>query len=285
MLRRKNIAEALLLTRWLRPGAWLVTTGGVSSVEEQAYADTLTRAAQAHGWRVQLGILAGDDSEQPTVDELSAVSEAVLLTSLQEGFGLPYLETAAAPRPLIARRLPNIAPDLAAFGFEFPQGYRELMVHPALFDWRAERERQQRAFGAWRSAMPRQAAEFVGEPALLDAGPEACPVPFSRLTLSAQLEVLAQPLERSWELCSALNRFLKPWRDRAESGRLQPSLWPRTAKRWLSGPAYARGFLRLLEAAPETRPRKDAAQAVQREFLRRKLRAENVYPLLWNCDL
>ena len=36
LLRRKNIAEALLLTRWLRPEAWLVTTGGVSSAEEQA---------------------------------------------------------------------------------------------------------------------------------------------------------------------------------------------------------------------------------------------------------
>ncbi len=285
LLRRKNIAEALLLTRWLRSEAWLVTTGGVSSVEEQAYADTLARAAQAHGWRLRLGILAGENSNQPTVAELTAASETVLLTSLQEGFGLPYLETAAAQRPLIARRLPNVAPDLAAFGFEFPQAYRELVVHPALFDWRAERERQRRAFSVWRTAMPRQAAQFVGEPALLEAGPDARPVPFSRLTLGAQLEVLAQPLERSWDLCSALNRFLKPWRDRADSGRLQPSLWPRTANRWLSGPAYARRFLRLLESAPETFPRKDAAQTVQRDFLRKKLRAENLYPLLWNRDL
>ena len=59
LLRRKNIAEALLLTRWLRPEAWLVTTGGVSSAEEQAYADALAAAAQMHGWRLRLGILNG----------------------------------------------------------------------------------------------------------------------------------------------------------------------------------------------------------------------------------
>lgn len=83
LLRRKNIAEALLLIRWLRPGAWLVTTGGVSSAEEQAYADTLAAAAQKHGWRVRLGILHGDEGERPSVPELLAASEAVLLTSLQ----------------------------------------------------------------------------------------------------------------------------------------------------------------------------------------------------------
>ena len=96
LLRRKNIAEALLLTRWLRPEAWLVTTGGVSSAEEQAYADGLAAAAQTHGWRLRLGILHGDESQKPSVPELLAASEAVLLTSLQEGFGLPYLEAAAA---------------------------------------------------------------------------------------------------------------------------------------------------------------------------------------------
>jgi hypothetical protein len=55
LLRRKNVAEAILLTRWLRPEAWLVSTGGPSSAEEQAYADRLSAAIQQHGWRVRLG--------------------------------------------------------------------------------------------------------------------------------------------------------------------------------------------------------------------------------------
>jgi len=282
LLRRKNIAEALLLTRWLRPEAWLVTTGGVSSTEEQAYADALAAAAQTHGWRLRLSILHGDESRKLAVSELLAASEAVLLTSVQEGFGLPYLEAAAARRPLVARELPNIAPDLAKFGFRFPQCYREVQVDPSLFDWPGERERQARLFLEWKSLMPRAAAKLVGKPAVLAAGQEPCPVPFSRLTLTAQLEVLARPAERSWERCAALNPFLKTWRERAAAGRLETSPWPRSTARWLGGRAYAWRFLELVPLLLSKAPRAGAGQAAQAEFLRRKLRSENLYPLLWN---
>ena len=282
LLRRKNIAEALLLTRWLRPEAWLVTTGGVSSAEEQVYADALAAAAQTHGWRLRLGILHGDESQKPSVSELLAASEAVLLTSLQEGFGLPCLEAAALRRPLVARKLPNIAPDLAKFGFRFPQSYRELRVDPTLFDWCRERERQARLFAEWKNLMPRAAANLARSPAVLAAGKQPCPVPFSRLTLAAQLEVLAQPVERSWERCAPLNPFLNTWRARAVAGRLQTSPWPRSAARWLGGRAYVRRFLELVPPLLSKAPRAGASQMAQTEFLRKKLHTEYIYPLLWN---
>jgi hypothetical protein len=107
-------------------------------------------------------------------------------------------------------------------------------------------------------------------------------VPFSRLTLTAQLEVLAQPVEQSWELCLPLNPFLKRWRDRAAAGALESSPWPRGAERWLGGRAYARRFLALVPPLLSRSPRAGASQAAQAEFLRLKLRAQNVYPLLWN---
>ncbi len=282
LLRRKNIAEALLLTRWLRPEAWLVTTGGVSSAEEQVYADTLIAAARAYQWRLRSGILQGDENDKPSVLELLAASEAVVLTSLQEGFGLPFLESAAAGRPLVARQLPNIAPDLAKFGFKFPQCYREVGVDPSLFDWRGGRGRQARLFAEWKSLMPEAAAELLGKPAMLAARSEPCPVPFSRLTLTAQLEVLAQPVEHSWERCAALNPFLKTWRGRALNGRLETNPWPRSAARWLGGRAYTQRFLHLVPPFPCPPPRPGASKAAQADLLRNKLRAENIYPLLWN---
>lgn len=282
LLRRKNIAEALLLTRWLRPEAWLVSTGGCSSAEEQGYAQTLASAAQAHGWQLRLGVLQGDESAKPSVPELLAASEAVLLTSLQEGFGLTYLEAAAARRPLVARELPNIAPDLAKFGFTFPQCYREVRVDPALFDWGGERQRQARYFAEWKSLMPQAAARLAGKPAVLAAGKGLCPVPFSRLTLTAQLEVLARPVDESWERCLPLNPFLKKWCERAITGRLESSPWPRGAGRWLGGRAYARRFLSLVPPLLARAPCVGASQAAQVEFLRQKLRAQNLYPLLWN---
>jgi hypothetical protein len=282
LLRRKNIAEALLLARWLRPKAWLVTTGGVSSAAEQAYADTLTTEARNHGWQLRLGVLAGENSQSPTVSELLAASEAVLLTSLQEGFGLPYLEAPAANRPLLARKLPNIAPDLAKFGFTFPQSYTEIWVDPSLFDWADELGRQQQLFHEWKKQMPKTASRLVKKFEVLAAGKTPRPVPFSRLTLTAQLEILRHPVEFSWARCAALNASLPRWRDLSASGKLRVSPWPRSARRWLGGEAYARRFIAAVPTVDSIAPPRNAAKAAQTELLRQKLRVENFYPILWN---
>ncbi len=282
LLRRKNLAEALLLTRWLRPEAWLVTTGGITSPEEADYARRLEQAARAAGWKLCLGLLAEDEGTKPTVPELTAASEAILLTSLLEGFGLPCLEAAAAHRPLITRALPNIAPDLARFGFRFPQAYAEILIDPALFNRPDETRRQRELLRHWRQALPRACRAQAGQPALLAAADPRQPVPFSRLTLAAQLEVLHQLVADSWRLCAPLNPFLPPWREAAARGRLRITRWPRAATAALSGATYARKFAALLHAQPRTAPPPAAGNAVQAEFIRRKLRPANLYPLTWS---
>jgi len=283
LLRRKNVAEAFLLTRWLRPEAWLVTTGGVSSEDEQQYADKLSTAAHRHRWPLRLGILRGDETGKPGVAELLAASEAVLLTSIQEGFGLPYVEAAAAQRPLIARAIPNIAPDLKRFGFRFPQCYDEVLIDPRLFDWRAERKRQASLFGAWKRHLPGACRRWVGNPIGL-TGERPRAVPFSRLTLSAQIEVLARPVSESWNLCAPLNPFLAVWKKRAAASGLKAAAWPRAAGNWLDGRAYARRFYRIVRGAGKTPLHPDAAVAAQEEFIREKLGADHLFPLLWSRD-
>ena len=280
-LRRKNIAEALLLTRWLRPEAWLVVTGAASSGDETPYFHVLERAAHQHHWRLRLGVLAGDESRKPSVPELLAASEAVLLTSIQEGFGLPYLEAAATQRPLIARRLPNIAPDLDRFGFRFPQAYDEILIASDLFDWQAEQARQQKRFKTWRASMPASVRKQVSEPVLLATKrPQA--VPFSRLTLAAQLEILARPARETWESCAPLNPFLKTWQRRAATRRLRRTPWPRTAKAWLGGEAYARRLFAALKSNSLSRPPALSPVKMQSDFIAAKLDARNLYPLLWS---
>jgi hypothetical protein len=282
-LRRKNIAEALLLTRWLRPEGWLVTTGGASSDDELAYFAKLQQAAQQHHWRLRLGVLKSNAKEKPAVAELLAASEAVLLTSIQEGFGLPYLEAAAAGRPLIARNLPNVAPDLHQFGFRFPQAYDEILVRPELFDWNAEHARQKIWFARWQKNLPAPLRRNTGKPVLLASKGVPTAVPFSRLTLTAQLEVLAQPLTRSWELCAPLNPFLQTWARRASNERLQITRWPRAAERWLSGAAYAQRFVALANS-PYPGEKMRAVGNVQADFFAKKLCPANLYPLLWAVE-
>lgn len=281
LLRRKNIGEALLLARWLRPEAWLVTTGGASSSDETAYAEKLEAAACDHGWPLRLGILAGDEREKPAVAELVAASEAVMLTSIQEGFGLPNLEAAAAGRPLIARRLPNIAPDLAGFGFRFPQSYGEILVAPGLFDWSAEVRRQDVLFRAWLRTIPLAYRGWAGQPALLACRGKLQPVAFGRLTLTAQLEVLARSPEETWNLCAPLNPFLRTWKARSAAGGLKVTAWPHTASKSLGGPAYAARFEEIARARPRRTDGRTASLATQEEFLRARLASSRLFPLLW----
>lgn len=283
LLRRKNVAEALLLTRWLRPEAWLVTTGGASSADELAYFEKLQRTAQQHHWRLRLGILQGDEQQKPTIPELLAASEAVLLTSIQEGFGLPYLEAAAAGRPLIARNLPNVAPDLKQFGFRFPQAYDEILVAPELFDWKAEYSLQKKLFARWRRNLPASLRDTVGTPVVLTTQTLPRAVPFSRLSLTAQLEVLAQPAATSWHVCAPLNAFLPVWQSRAQRGALQVTPWPRRADQVLSGRTYAARLLQL--AQPVAHESREAnASRLQADFFRKKLCPGNLYPLLWEVE-
>lgn len=280
-LRRKNIAEALLLTRWLRPRAWLVVTGASSSQDEDPYFHALEQAARQHHWRLRLGVLGGAEESKPSVAELMAASEAVLFTSIQEGFGLPYLEAAAAQRPLIARRLPNIAPDLHRFGYRFPQSYDDILVSPGLFDWPAERARQLQQFAAWRAAVPKFARTQIALPSLLTMEKPPA-VAFSRLTLAAQLEILSQPALQSWRSCAPLNPFLASWRQRADDGTLRITSTPRFAKEWVGGKTYARRLFDALGTLPSSGIGQQAAVRIQSEFISAKLHIRNLYPLLWS---
>jgi glycosyltransferase involved in cell wall biosynthesis len=277
LLRRKNIAEALLLARWIQPGARLVTTGGVSSADEQPYAAALAEAARRHGWPLDLSVLHAASASAPGVPDLLAASDTVVLSSLLEGFGLPYLEAAAARRPLVARHLPNIGPDLDQLGFRFPNLYDEVGIDPGLFDTRAEQLRQEERFSAWLADLPRSARPLVEPPGFL-THPEA-PVGFSRLTLCAQLEVLSVDPAESLRRCRAHNPRILRW-----NGRRPPLTWPKSATPSLAGQTYARNLLQLARSKPGRSPHPRASEQAQADLLRGRLRAANLYPLLWTTQ-
>lgn len=284
LLRRKNVAEAMLLTRWLRPEAWLVTTGGPSSAAEQGYYDRLQEAVRVGKWRVRLGLLAGlGVGEHPPMGDLMAASEVLLMTSVQEGFGLPYLEAAGVRRPLVARHLPNVMPDLGTFGFHFPHGYDDIQVPRGLWDWEGERDRQRERLGRWRRSLPGPVQGWVEKPALLEAGGGEGSIAFSRLTWEGQWEVLRQPLEASWEGCVELNPWLAGWREEARSGSMAPVVWAEGADRWLGREAYGGGFWKAVGEAGKGK-RAGSAVRVQQQFIKERLTRGHLFPLLWGSN-
>jgi glycosyltransferase involved in cell wall biosynthesis len=283
MLRRKNLAEAILLTRWLRPEAWLVTTAGVSSQDERSYARRLEGAARRGAWKVRFGILHGRGHSLATIDEVVAAAEVLLFTSLQEGFGLPFVEAAAAGKPLIARRLPRVIPDMEALGLKFPQLYEEILIPKNLFDWSGEEKRQRTLWRNWKATLPASCRRKGAGIRVCDQGAEI-PVPFSRLTLTAQLEVLARPVEESWSASLSLNLHLRRWRIRAAAEGLTPSVWSAVAEARMGEAAFVRRFQAAARHAARI-PQKNlvsatVARSLQADFITRRLATECLYPIL-----
>lgn len=272
LMRRKNIAEAVLLARWLAPDANVVTTGGPSSAEEQSYATHLAGVARRDRWPLRLSVVEGD-AAAPPVAALLACADAVVSTSLREGFGLTAYEAGAAGRPVLARA----TADLAASA---PQGavvYDDVMVPGDLFDCRAELERQEGRWRSWRQMLPAEAQAFAVRPDFLEHG-SGC-VAFSRLTLRAQIEVLAHPAADLRAALDSLNPRLASW-----CGRKLPDA--KLAGEEFTAEAFAERFCAVIDrAGQQHQPYGDAAKLVLEGFLAERLAGENFYPLLTATEI
>jgi glycosyltransferase involved in cell wall biosynthesis len=267
-LRRKNLLEAILLTRWLRPDAILATTSGQYSQDEANYAHDLKQAAAKHGWRVHFGLL--DKPSAPRVTDLLQIAEAVVHTSVQEGFGMTFVETAASGTPLVARAIPAVMPDLAAMGFEFPQLYNDIQIAPGLFDVEAEMHRQSQLAHSAREHLPVPFQKIF--PALPADARD--PFSFSSLTRRAQVEVLSHPPAESWRACEAFNPYLAKIRNT----RLAPTPWPTQAPH--TPTRYAEEFLRIASSIPDAPPDLPlAAETAQMEITSQALGPDSIYPI------
>jgi len=263
-LRRKNLLEAVLLTRWLRPEAILATTSGQFSLDETGYANDIKEAATRHGWRVHFGLL--DKPGAPRVADLLQIAETVIHTSVQEGFGMAFVEAAAAGTPLVARAIPSVMPDLAALGFDFPQLYQEILIPPGLFDAQAEAERQTLLGASARAALPPALQEIF--PALqFDADG---PVAFSRLSRRAQLEVLSHPSPTSWEICKTWNPRLEDFLKTPP----KPTPWPTASSR------YADEFLKIAASIPDVPiDCAESARDAQMALTAKALEPNSIFPI------
>jgi len=266
-LRRKNLLEAVLLTRWLRPEAILATTSGGFSPDEAGYARDIKQAAKEHGWRVHFGLL--DKPGSPGVGDMLQCAEAVVHTSVQEGFGMTFVEATAAGVPLVARKIPAVMPDLEALGFQFPRIYDDILVPPVLFDANAETRRQALLADAARRRLPEDFQKLFPSP---DPNPER-PFAFSRLTRHAQIEVLARPPEESWGICRHLNPVLENFRSLPLASPLPPTRPPHSPAR------YAELFLQIAKTMPREPIGHSMACEAQMEIATLALQPDAVFPI------
>ena len=268
LMRRKNIAEAVLLARWFAPGTQVVTTGGTASPEERDYASRLADAASLSGWPLRLSVLPAKAGAS-CVMAWMAQADAVVSTSLREGFGLTAYEACLAGRPLLARA----TADLSASALPGAVLYDDVMVPDELYDRAAEVKRQELLWERWRKSLPLPARDWAGRPALLDgtSGPAA----FSRLTLRAQTELLTHPDD---VLCAELDRLNPVLAKRSQSGL--PATVPMDGESFTAEKFSERFIVGLERAEVEDCRDARASMRVLEAFLAARLAGDNFYPLL-----
>lgn len=281
VLRRKNIAEALLLKLILKPDAWLFITAGASSEYEIAYSEKLLELSQDKKLKFKIGILNNTNKPHPPVHAFLRASDVVLLTSLQEGFGLPYIEAAQAECPLIARELPNIKDDLAKLGFKFKYYYKDIFIPPNLFVWKNEYARQYELFKQWTSLIPVSLRQYVNKNYILKNPESPAPVPFSQLTINAQLEVLSNPIPELQRQCLMFNPFLVKWKKLIQDSNLQNTTLPKKAISALDVTSFAKKFWEIVLKKNIDTLEPSLPSTTQLHFIKKKLSNESFYPLLW----
>lgn len=122
-IRRKNIGEALLtaLTADITVGLTLAPRNPSARPVYEAWVQYAE--AQAIPVRFDLGAALGC-----TYAELIALSDAMVTTSVAEGFGLAFLEPWLSGKPLCGRNLPDITEDFEREGIDLSHLYAQWPV-------------------------------------------------------------------------------------------------------------------------------------------------------------
>ena len=122
-IRRKNLGEALLLSRFLPEGAELaVTLPPTSERDLPGYRSWKSMASRlAPRLRFEAGLHA-------SLGELYEKAFCVVTTSVKEGFGFSFLDPIARGIPVVGREIPYVVGDFRAHGIRLPNLYHEIRL-------------------------------------------------------------------------------------------------------------------------------------------------------------
>ena len=123
-IRRKNVGEMLLWSAALAD-TWFFLTLAPENPAERAVFDRWQQLAAEQDLRCRLG---KPDSSEMSFAEILVASDALVTTSVAEGFGMAFLEPWLAGRMLLGRNLAEITSDACDAGLNLESLYDALVV-------------------------------------------------------------------------------------------------------------------------------------------------------------
>ncbi len=121
-IRRKNIGELLLWSAAM-PEAKFAITLAPKNPEVKPIYDAWVAFAEELDLNVEF-----DAGAKLPFEEMMAKADALITTSIAEGFGLAFLEPWLAGKPLVGRNLPEITADFEQHGLDLSTLYNRLGV-------------------------------------------------------------------------------------------------------------------------------------------------------------
>ena len=184
-IRRKNVGEVLFHAALAPVG----TVFGTTLRPDNPAWQPIHRAWEAFAKELRLPVHFGL-GESSSFDGLMQRADALITTSVAEGFGLAFLEPALFGKPLVGRDLPAITADFRRWGIALDNLYTRLPVPAAYVDKEAVRTRVEQALGRLARSYRRQFAADATDRALgaLQAGDGTWD--FGRLDESLQRSVV-----------------------------------------------------------------------------------------------
>lgn len=186
-IRRKNVGELLLWSLLADRITFALTLKPLNPQELITYQHWVDLAAELQ-LPVQFEIATKTDLP---FEQVYAAADAIITTSVTEGFGLVYLEASLAGKPLVGRSLPGISDDFVAAGMQFPGLADAISVPAEQLDMNELRASHLRHIESLRAAyhLP---SDDAADLSAIDAQFSGDIVDFARLDLNQQTELLTR---------------------------------------------------------------------------------------------
>ncbi len=191
LIRRKNVLEALFLAAVQPEPPQLLITLDATSAQEKPYAEQVKRFVRENRLPCLIGFGAELVGTAFSFEELMGWSDAVITTSLMEGFGFAFLEGPLLGRPLLGRNLPEVTADFAQAGFPTQPLYERLPVKVPASDRSRLHMKGRRFAEFYQGLVPALSKADVDRfHSRLDTVYGEAEVDFGMLDLSAQKDLL-----------------------------------------------------------------------------------------------